>query len=455
MTKPMIYLVDDEVEILNALHRVLNTVDAEIKTFTSPSEALKAFDTQIPDIVISDQRMPFMSGLDFLTKVSTHYPKCNRIMLSAFQDFETVIDGFNQGVIHNFLCKPWNNRELKSVILSRLASNNSSPKSNDLFVGDHASMLKLKSDIRQVAGANVPIFILGETGSGKELVAKSCHLLSHRSNEPYIAYNCANLSEFLMESQLFGHKKGAFTGADKDFTGLFEQAGKGSVFLDEITTLPLTLQAKLLRVIQEREFTPLGGQKVIPLEAQILSASSTSLKEATTNGSFRSDLYYRLGVIKLAIPPLRMRCEDIITLSSHFMSLFNEQYNKSFVGYDLEAKLFVNSYQWPGNVRQLENALHQISILFDESLITLDMLKQALEVEPEHSPLNNPRHVNESFDSDSINISSVNEIESLEAVERAAIEKAIFLHNGNISKAAAALDINPSTIYRKMSKWDQ
>ena len=247
------------------------------------------------------------------------------------------------------------------------------------FIGQSPEMLALKEQINTVAGANVPIFIHGETGTGKELVAKSLHSCSTRAELPYVAFNCANLSENLLESQLFGHRKGAFTGADKNFEGLLAQAGGGTLFLDEITTLPLAIQAKLLRVIQEREFTPLGSSEVKSLEAQIVSASSVSLQQATNAGEFRQDLYYRLAVITLKIPQLAVRGADIMRLANHFLNKFNCQHQKDIKGFSSQARQFIERYSWPGNVRQLENLIHQLVIIEKADEITVHMLESAIE----------------------------------------------------------------------------
>lgn len=444
--KILVFLVDDETEILNALTRVLRILPVEIITFTSPAIVLEECLINKPNIIISDQRMPFMNGLDLLTVISDKLPSCSRILLSAFQDFDVVINGFNSGAIQYFLSKPWDNKKIRDLITSLIPDSSLIENKSFPFIGEHQSMIKLKNDISRVAGANVPIFIFGETGSGKELVAKSCHHFGVCSDNPYIAFNCANLSESLIESQLFGHKKGAFTGADKDFVGLLEQAGKGSVFLDEVTTLPLELQAKLLRVIQEREFTPLGSQKVIKLEAQIISASSISLKEATLQGKFRSDLYYRLGVIKLSIPALREREEDIVNLAVYFLNKFNAEYKKDFTGFSESAIESLLSYDWPGNVRELENKIHQIIIMNDCKIITEPMLSSCFEDDDDLSGFSLERS---SIKSDSSEIEGL----TLEVIERNAIKTVLNKYQGNVTLAAASLGINPSTIYRKMSKW--
>ena len=240
-------------------------------------------------------------------------------------------------------------------------------------------MYRLFERITKSARANIPIFISGETGTGKELVARACHLESPRKSQPFIAINCANFNENLIESQLFGHKKGAFTGATADHQGLMAAAGQGTLFLDEVTTLPLSLQAKLLRVIQEREFSPVGSHQSYPFVAQLLTASSTTLTKAVELGQFREDLYYRLNVIPLQLPPLRDRGDDVVIMAEHFLRFFARQESKVFNGFSEDAEVFLRQYPWPGNVRQLENLVHSIVVLADQRIVDGAMLGSAIE----------------------------------------------------------------------------
>lgn len=439
---PTVVLVDDEVEILNSLKRVIRKFSCNLHLFERPKEALTFIQSNEVAVICSDQRMPELSGLELLKETMSLWPESQRIMLSAYQDFDNIAQGFNDGTIHRFIAKPWSNKEL-SVVFSQLLTE-VNENETDYFggmIGNSTPMLKLYELIKSSAGANVPIFIHGETGTGKELVAKSCHRYSYRSENPFIPVNCANLSENLIESQLFGHQKGAFTGAIKNQQGYFELAQSGTIFLDEITTLPLELQAKLLRTIQEREFTPLGSNVTKTFDAQILSASSTSLSKAVELGKFREDLYYRLAVIQLKIPRLADRGDDIQLIANHFIKLFSLEQNKEFINIDNDAISFIKQYSWPGNIRQLENLLHGVIILNTGTTITKEML------------LTNMDSLATSKEQNNFTADNENEIKPLATIEKESILLAIEKCNGNVMQASKLLEVNPSTIYRKMSKW--
>lgn len=440
--KPILVVVDDEIEILNSIQRVLRALAIDIVVFEHPLAALDFIKSNDVAMVISDHRMPELTGLGLLRMVKENNKSVVRVLLSAHQDFDDVATGFNDGVIDKFIAKPWDNKALKSLVQYHLENENTGINGYAGMIGKSKGMLNLFERIGKAAGANVPIFIHGQTGTGKELVAKACHEKSYRAKEPYVAFNCANLSEHLVESQLFGHKKGAFTGATSDHKGLFEQASEGTLFLDEVTTLPVNLQAKLLRVIQEREFMPLGSNQLKKFNAQLISASSTSLNEAVLEEGFRQDLLYRLGVIQLSIPRLNERGKDILSIAKHYLDKYNAEQNKSFKGFSENAEQFMLSYQWPGNVRQLENMLHSVIVMNDEAFIEEGMLREALGDIDKLNAIKRgsfPSHSTEGL--------------SLAEIEKQAILAAIEESGGNITKAAKSLDINPSTIYRKMQSW--
>lgn len=456
---PLLVIVDDEQEIIGAIKRCLMRLDVKIEAFTSPRLALEFLKSHEPKMVISDQRMPDISGVELLTQVKELWPNAQRIMLSAFQEFDLVLHGFNEKIIDKFISKPWKNTELQYVVtdINQATSQQSNAEQRpQSFIGEHPFMLTLFSNIQKAAGANVPIFIHGETGTGKELVASACHELGCKRAGEFIAINCANFSEQLIESQLFGHKKGAFTGAVSDQKGIFESANGGTVFLDEITTLPLSLQSKLLRVIQERVYSPLGSLDSKHFDSQIVSASSTSLSEAVSAGTFRQDLYYRLGVIPLKIPPLKSRGDDIMLLAKHFLNRFSQQYSKHFKTFSNAATTFINCYAWPGNVRQLENVIHGVCVLNDAKEVDKEMLLHLIEDIPIQVDMavsevtDKPEHADlDSCETDQSKIM----IEPLELVEKKAIEQALAHCDGNVNKAASLLDVNPSTLYRKIKQW--
>lgn len=454
---PLLVLVDDESEILSAIKRTLMRLDVRVESFTSPRLALDFIQAQQPFMVISDQRMPDIKGMELLAKVKELAPKTKRIMLSAHQDFDIIADGFNQGIIEQFISKPWVNRELQNTVRQSMPSEAPVAKPQHM-IGEHESMQTLFAQIGKAAGANVPIFIHGETGAGKELVAKACHQYGAKCEGSFIAVNCANFSEHLMESQLFGHKKGAFTGATNEQKGVFAEANGGTVFLDEITTLSLPLQSKLLRVIQEREYSPLGTTQTYPFDAQIVSASSTSLLDAVGQGEFREDLFYRLNVITLSLPPLSQRGDDVLLLAEHFLNKFSQTLGKAFSGFDAKAKALLLDYRWPGNVRQLENIIHGLCIMNDGPVISAEILAPTLVGQ---TGLNKPKRgleepsLSERKDIGSTHqtINDADSIMPLTEIERIAIEKAITQCDGNVTKAASLLEVNPSTLYRKIKSW--
>ena len=320
------------------------------------------------------------------------------------------------------------------------------------MLGSDRSMHLVFERISKAATANIPVFITGETGTGKELVARACHLESFRKSHPFIAVNCANFTENLMESQLFGHNKGAFTGATGKQEGLFATAGEGTLFLDEVTTIPLPLQAKLLRVIQEREYAPIGSHTVEPFYAQIVTASSTRLSDAVDKGEFREDLYYRLNVISIELPPLRQRGEDILLLADYFLEQLSAREGKNFNGFSDEARELLLAFRWPGNVRQLENLLHGIVVLNDGPEVTAEILSQSLQGELDRLAATKPT-VTDKVITSATTSRALTDILPLWQVEKAAIEDAIAICDGNIPKTAALLDVSPSTIYRKQKNW--
>ncbi len=457
--RPLVVIVDDEQEILSAIKRTLMRVDVRIEAFTSPRLALEFICENQPALVISDQRMPDITGDKLLSEIKQLWPETKRIMLSAYEDFDSVSAGFNQAIIDKFMSKPWKNSELVMLVQDSIDSNSKSPNKslvNKSIVGESTKIKQLIDNISIAAGANVPIYIHGETGTGKELVAKACHQSGCKREGNFVAVNCANFSETLIESQLYGHKKGAFTGAVSDQEGLFAQSHGGTIFLDEVTTLPMPLQAKLLRVIQEREFTALGDTRLIKFDAQIVAASSIKLSEAVNSGEFREDLYYRLNVIPLSLPPLREREQDAFILAKHFLEKYNQQQQKQFAAFSESARDFIISYPWPGNVRQLENTIHSACIMNRGKEITLPMLQSLLAEQlhiKEASGNNSLGNITITPELDSTTQETNSTIIPLEQVEKNAIENAIDQCNGNITKAAALLEVNPSTIYRKMQKW--
>jgi len=472
---PILILVDDDVEILNALERALHNIPAEIKCFNSGMEALQYCKLNKPDVIISDQHMPEIDGCELLTRIYKIWPHSQRIILSAYQDFQRISSAFNSGIVERFICKPWENKELRFIIEKALQASQGDAKPEEIkntnmlptpvdfhgIIASDETMLELFNSIKHAACTNAPIFVTGETGTGKELVAHACHQEGFHQSQPFIAVNCANFSESLIESQLFGHIKGSFTGATCNQEGLFSAAKQGTLFLDEINSLSLPLQAKLLRVVQEREYSPLGTHKLNKFHAQIISASSTSLGGAVLDGTFREDLYYRLNVVTIDLPPLRERGTDLLLLAKFFLKKYSKIENKQFIKLSRDAIQIMCSYDWPGNIRQLENVIHGMVILNTGNQITAEMIIKSLSstvsgyIQKDH--INIQRESNkseESFKQPSIiPPKHSNNILPLWQIEKQAIESAIEYCNGNIPKAAALLEVSPSTLYRKKQVW--
>lgn len=462
---PTVLLVDDEPQILLALTRVLAKLSANVVKFSQPHDALNFCQEHYPDIVISDQRMPQMTGCELLKKIKSLHPSSTRMILSAHQDFDTISNAFNEEIVDRFIPKPWHNSELRFIVDKALdkspITNTIDEYSDSLLINTPINfhgiislddrMKTLFISIKRASTSNAPIFITGETGTGKELVARACHKESYHNDCPFIAINCANFNETLMESQLFGHVKGSFTGAITAQQGLFGAADQGTLFLDEITTLSPSLQAKLLRVIQERCYSPVGSTKEHQFSAQIISASSTSLRDAVIAGKFREDLFYRLNVINLSLPPLRERQGDTVILAKYFLNKFALSEHRKTPCFSKAAMDLICQYDWPGNIRQLENTIRSLIILNPQTTIDEAMVKTALSSMIPSSAigmctLSLPSDVEPS------QCPRTADILPLAEIEKKAIKQAIDYCNGNIPKAAALLGVSPSTLYRKRQR---
>ncbi len=468
-------IVDDDVATLESLKNGLSTQyshNAHIECFSAPMDALLYCQKNPPSIIICDLRQPELAGLKLLKAIKNLNQNCHCLLLCASHTVEENTHVQNLEYVDSYLAKPWSTDEVLQHI-KRLIKNFPTSPAHDEYTSFHniishsQNMYDIFKCIRRLATNNVPIFICGETGTGKELIAKACHSESSRNEQPFVAVNCANFTESLMETQLFGHKKGAFTGAINDQAGLFSLAKTGTLFLDEVTTIPIGLQAKLLRVIQEREFNPVGSHKSEKFHAQLITASSKTLRQAVDDGEFREDLFYRLNVIYIQLPPLRDRNEDIKLLSQHYLAKFSEETHKEFNNlsdYDIKQ---LENYDWPGNIRQLENFIHCLVILNDGPNITAAMIKDAIQLiqdsPQQKTPKKNIKNVHElktnrtEVGQDNSEYNDKNnqnlKVKPLWLIEKDHIESTIEMCNGNVYKAAALLEISPSTIYRKQQSW--
>ena len=440
-------IVDDDIGVLNALRRRLRRLQLDITAEGDVNQAIALCQQVQFDLIICDQRMPAMLGTDFLREVRLLQPHASRILLSGHSDFDSVTQAFNDGIIDKFIAKPWDDTQLMHTVQALLGEETQSPESQQVFhqmLSCDSAMHRLFGQISRIASANAPVFVFGETGTGKELVARAIHQESYRRDAPFVAVNCANFNEQLMESELFGHKKGAFTHAVSDRAGLLAEADGGTLFLDEVTTLPLDLQAKLLRVLQEREYRPVGGNQPVSFDVQLISASSTRLSDAVADGAFRADLEYRLEVIPLSLPPLRERHEDILLLFEHYLQELAPE--RSFtLAPDTQQKLL--SYSFPGNVRQLYNMAQYTAAMSEQSLIKPDDLPLHLMAE---SSSVDTETVEAALKTETLNVEPANK-PALEHMGADELAQLLANHNNNRTATATALGISRMTLWRRMS----
>lgn len=454
-----VLLVDDEPMVVKALARLFASLDCEISSTSSPIDALQLCSENQFDLVIADQRMPLLTGSQLLGQIREKYPSTQSILISAYSDFNDVVEGFNSGVLDQFVPKPWDDDELIALVKAAINSNNKSSQNKtpaasaamesleeaeDLtnfngLLSASTAMLTTFKKLEKAAAANMPVFIAGETGTGKEMSAKAIHIGSHRADEPFISFNCANFTETLMESQIFGHKKGSFTGAVSDQAGLLAEVGSGTLFLDEVTSMDIGLQAKLLRVLQEREFSMVGSYELLPFKGQVVSASSESLKQAVDSGTFREDLRYRLEVIAVTLPPLRERREDIIPLFKRFVRQNSE--GRSFT-YEETVLEKLSIYPWPGNIRQLQNSAMYATAMAESEQIGITSL---------------PRDLRE-FDSPTSSktktqAESSNQGKAVD-IDKETLSEELSACRGNKSQAAKNLGISRMTLWRLLQKFE-
>lgn len=477
MNKPRILFVDDEPAILRSLERVASKVDAVILTAQGGKQALDIINECLVDVVVSDLKMPNMDGNQLLEKVAQISPETVRIVLTGCDDMDMVLNSINDGHIWGYLHKPWDNYELivklkqalqlQQVLAERTLMRRTIDQyqkyhkaSFEGFIGDSVPMQFVYSCIEQSAPSNASVFITGPSGSGKEVAAQAIHRLSKRKNGPFIALNCAAIPSELMESEIFGHIKGAFSGAVSNRDGAASLANGGSLFLDEIGEMDISLQAKLLRFIQTGCFQKVGSGKEEKVDIRFISATNREPQLAIAENKLREDLFYRLNVISINLPPLNERGNDIVKLAKYFLSHFSEIEGKVFAGFSSGAEALIKSYTWPGNVRQLQNIIHSSTVMSEGPLISEKIILQQLgqQSAQNHIKLNVQQELTQhsSVDQNSLTQGtpkSHSSIISLAEVEKQTIEQAIELCQDNIVKAASELGVSPSTLYRKIQQW--
>ena len=450
-----ILVVDDEKNYTMIIGEILQEEGYTSITASSGMEALDILNNEIIDLILTDVKMPGMSGIQLLEKIKELNPDIPVIIMTAYGSVEKAVDAMHRGA-YTFILKPFENQALiahiaKALSVYKIVQENrrlrdaiSSRYSFDNIIGKSRPMQEIYEIIKKVAPSNASVLIEGESGTGKELVAKSLHYNSPRRNKPLIVVNCSAFAETLLESELFGHEKGAFTGASALKKGRFEISDQGTLFLDEIGELPISLQTKLLRVLQEKIIERVGGTLPIPVDFRLIAATNKNLEDEVKNGNFREDLYYRLNVVKTVMPPLRERPEDIPLLIKHFMDKYtNEQQPESRVsGITSETVKILCDYQWKGNVRELENILERCILLGSGDMIT-----------PSDLPLQVRQNTSSFLDLDGIP-QDVGLAETLTAVERRMIRRAMKLSGNVQTKAAQLLGIGKSGLNQKLKKFN-
>jgi nitrogen regulation protein NR(I) len=458
-----ILIVDDDKSIRYSLKRMMEE-NYTILTAQNGEEALNQVRENPPDLVIMDVKMPGRNGIEVLKEIKSIDPKSLVIIMTAYGTTETAIEAMKYGAF-DYILKPFPVPQMKALVeraisLRRLMKEDvtyalpaDQEGEEERIVGASSKMQDIYKMIGQVAPSDITVLLRGESGTGKELIARAIYHHSHRANQPFLPVNCAAIPDTLLESELFGHEKGAFTGASFRRIGKLEQCQKGTIFLDEIGDMSLSTQAKLLRVLQERTFERLGGRETIKVDIRFIVATNKNLEEAISAGEFREDLYYRLNVVSIQIPPLRDRKEDIPELVSYFIKKFSRELQKKTWGITPAAMTEISSYPWPGNVRQLENVLKRAMVLCQGEWILEDQLL----LEKGASRRNDGELVESLLDGlfdRLVDTPAASEgLDMISSVEKGMILRALQKTKGNQVQAALLLGINRSTLRSKMDRY--
>jgi two-component system NtrC family response regulator len=454
-----ILVVDDEPNYLIVLSELLKEEGYEVITAQKGEDGLKIVQETDLDLVITDMRMPGMDGLELLKSVKSYNKDLPVIMITAFGEVEKAVVAMKAGA-YNYLAKPFNNDELllnirKAIDHYGLLRENLRLRDEARvrygfasIVGKNERMLEIYHLIEKVAPTSASVLITGESGTGKELVARAIHINSPREKSPFISVNCAALPETLLESELFGHERGAFTGATAMRKGRFELADTGTLFLDEIGDIPLPLQAKLLRVLQERSFERVGGSHSIKVNVRIITATNKELKDEVDEGRFREDLYYRLNVLHIHMPPLRERSDDIPMLTHHFINKFAEMLNKPNLRISGDALRYLVNQSWEGNVRELENTIERAAILCSNDVIQVE------DVHPEITSAQKEDNWSQDIDFEQFIPANLPLPEVLSGVEEQMVKRALKEANYVQARAAESLGITKSLLQYKIKKYN-
>jgi two-component system response regulator HydG len=452
MIQGKILVIDDDKDILLSTKVILKKEFSEIKTISEPENIIPYVEKKIFDVILLDMNFTTgatsgKEGIDWLKRIFKINPDAVVVMMTAYGDINLAIKAMKNGAV-DFVVKPWENKKLVATILSAFKLSQSKQEIVQLkskqevlvkdmdqsyteIIGESENMLELLDIINKVAPTDANILVLGENGTGKEVIARAIHRKSNRSKNLFINVDLGAIPENLFESELFGHTKGAFTDAKEDRAGRFEIANGGTLFLDEIGNLSLPLQSKLLTAIQKKEITRVGSNTPIPVDIRLICATNMNLKEMVDKNEFRQDLYFRINTVEIHVPPLRDRLDDIPAISNHFLEIYRKKYNKQETKISTEAFKKLKKYNWPGNIRELQHIIERTVIMNNANI------------------LNANDFVINISESNSINKSNLN----LEDVEKQTIERALKKHNFNVSAAAKELGLGRTTMYRKMTKY--
>ena len=452
-------ILDDDKSIRWVLEKAFQKENFKVSSFEDAESILKNFEKIKPDIILSDVRMPGISGIDLVERLKREYPHIPIIIMTAFSDLETTVASLQKGA-YEYLTKPFDIDNVISIVKNACENNSLNYKKTPLndtkelpkIIGLSESMQFIYKSIGKISRTDVEVLILGETGTGKELIAKAIHENSSRKHQPFIAINTGAIPTELLESELFGHEKGSFTGAYSQRIGRFEQASDGTLFLDEIGDMPMDVQTRLLRVLQEGEFFRVGGAKSIKVKTRIITATHKNLQKLVDENLFREDLLHRINAIKIELPNLSERKSDISELTNYFMNKYCEEYNVKHKVLNEESEKIFLKYDWPGNIRELQNVCKYLSIMSPDDTIKLDDLPNNIfNKEKEKSSengweMNLEKWILNRFDSNSKNISK--EIDSI--YNSILIKSSLKISKGNKTEAAKILGWGRNTISNKM-----
>jgi len=458
--KGEIIVIDDEPIVCKSCKRILERVGYKVETFTAGKEALERLRQKVFDVAIVDLKMPEIDGMEILSRIRQDYPEIMVIMITGYSTVETAVKAMKMGAF-DYVSKPFTPGELEIIVKNALEKRRLVFENRYLrnqlqqkyrfgnIIGKSKRMQEVYQIIEKVAPTDSTVLIYGESGTGKELVARAIHYNSLRKEKPFISVDCGALSESLLESELFGHVKGSFTDAVVTKPGLFDVANGGTFFLDEVGNISLSTQAKLLRVLQEREFKPVGGTKWKKVDIRIIAATNKDLKELIKKGTFREDLFYRLNIVPIFLPPLRERREDIPLLVSHFLRKYNRERKREVKAVSPEAMEFLINYSWPGNVRELENLIERLVVISEEDIIRPEHLPPS--VRGKSLPLQT--EVPKSWE-EVKKIKKKLQREIIEKIEKKFIIETLKKNNWNVTKSAKEVGMQRQNFQALMRKYN-